>query len=83
MKHVLVHGPRGCGKTRNKDRLAKAFGCSAVVDEVSLAEFKARAVDARVKTLFLTNEDTGPGDHAAARRAEVLSFNQAMQCLGA
>ena len=30
---VLIHGPQGCGKTRNAQALAEHFGCSKVVDD--------------------------------------------------
>ena len=30
---VVVHGPQGCGKTRNAQALAAAFGCSSIIDD--------------------------------------------------
>ena len=30
---VLIHGPQGCGKTRNAQALAAHFGCSRIVDD--------------------------------------------------
>lgn len=30
---IIVHGPPGCGKTRNKERLRQHFGATRVVDE--------------------------------------------------
>ena len=30
---VVIHGPQGCGKTRNAQALAAHFGCSRVVDD--------------------------------------------------
>lgn len=30
---VIVHGPQGCGKTRNAQALRQHFGCTAVRDE--------------------------------------------------
>ena len=30
--HVIIHGPHGCGKTRNADKLAAYFGCQKIVD---------------------------------------------------
>lgn len=29
---VVVHGPPGCGKTRNKKAIASAYGCKAIHD---------------------------------------------------
>jgi hypothetical protein len=29
---VIVYGPKGCGKTRNADRIRRHFGCRQVVD---------------------------------------------------
>lgn len=31
---VIVHGPRGCGKTRNRENLLKHFGAEIVIDNV-------------------------------------------------
>lgn len=30
---IVIHGPQGCGKTRNAQALAKHFGCSRIVDD--------------------------------------------------
>jgi hypothetical protein len=30
---VLVHGPAGCGKTRNAEAIRQHFGCEGVIDE--------------------------------------------------
>lgn len=30
---VVIHGPQGCGKTRNARALAAHFGCSRIVDD--------------------------------------------------
>lgn len=32
MNSIIVYGPPGCGKTTNKDKLAKYFGKSHIVD---------------------------------------------------
>lgn len=29
---VVIHGPRACGKTRNKEALAKAYNCDTIHD---------------------------------------------------
>lgn len=79
MKHVLVYGPQACGKTRNKDSLAKAFGCRSIVDGLLLSEIKRQADTATVKTLFLTFEVPGA---ALARRVDVVPFDDAMRKAG-
>ena len=32
-KSVIVCGPQGCGKTRNKEAIANALGLSTIVDD--------------------------------------------------
>lgn len=56
MKHVNVHGPQGCGKTRNAEKLRKKYGCHFVVDEgyVSPQAFFERAISGGHRTLYLT-----------------------------
>lgn len=77
MKHVLIYGQAGCGKTLNSAALAAAFGCDAICDGVSLPEFKALAANAEVKTLFLTT-DISTFAVQIARRADVIPFGAAM-----
>lgn len=79
MKHILVHGPKACGKTRNKDQLAKAFGCQAIVDDMLSSQIKRRVGDAKVKTLFLSYEVPGK---ALAQLVDVVSFDDAMRKAG-
>lgn len=79
MKHVLIHGPMACGKTRNKQKLAKAFGCQNVVDGAALREIKVSVERAAIKTLYLTTDvpaglDTG--------RCDVVDFYDAMHKAG-
>ncbi len=83
MKHVVIYGPGGCGKTRNKDALAKAFGCGVIYDGISLHHFKAKGFEAQQKTLFLTADVPDLTDHGLARRAEVHAFADAMRVVGA
>ncbi len=33
MSTIIVHGPQGCGKTRNAAAIAAHFGCTQIVDE--------------------------------------------------
>lgn len=30
---VIVYGPQGCGKTRNADKMRRAFGLDTVIDD--------------------------------------------------
>lgn len=30
---TIIHGPQACGKTRNGERIRKAYGCSEIVDD--------------------------------------------------
>lgn len=30
---VVIHGPQGCGKTRNAQALAAHFGCTRIIDD--------------------------------------------------
>lgn len=81
MKHVVIYGPAACGKTRNKSKLAKAFGCHNIVDGASLHEIKASLERSTVKTLYLTNEALPPHG-GEARRADVVEFHDAMRQAG-
>lgn len=81
MKHIVICGPAACGKTRNKHKLAKAFGCRNISDGASLHEIKVSVERATVKTLYLTNEITSGAD-MIGRRAEVLDFHDAMRRAG-
>lgn len=75
LKHVLVHGPQACGKTRNKDRLAAALGCAAIVDGEHWTQIKRQVRSATVKTLFLTCD---PPTKGLAELVDVVPFHVAM-----
>lgn len=32
-KTVIVYGPQGCGKTRNSEKMRRAFGLDTVIDD--------------------------------------------------
>ncbi len=55
MTTIVVHGPQGCGKTRNADALRKAFGCTRVVEA---DEVRDGHIDAKFShhTLVLTSD---------------------------
>lgn len=33
MRSVLVHGPRGCGKSRDREAIAAAYGLETILDD--------------------------------------------------
>ncbi|AWY09465.1 hypothetical protein vB_RpoS-V16_29 [Ruegeria phage vB_RpoS-V16] len=73
---VIVHGPRGCGKTMNAKLLQAAFGCDAVVDPWHPLE------SIQEGALHLTSHPE-PRDHGIPAGVEVYSFDQAVLGKGA
>jgi hypothetical protein len=74
---IVIHGPQGCGKTMNAQRLRRHFGLLAVV-EMDDHPWQRRQI-ANFGALLLTN------DEAAARRLtglRVLTFREAMRLAG-
>ncbi|MNJ10741.1 hypothetical protein D3C77_49050 [compost metagenome] len=73
---VIVYGPKGCGKTRNRDRFLKAWGLRASVE---LDEQRRGFPVPAYETLVLTFKD-GPaaGKLAAKIGARVISFAHAI-----
>jgi hypothetical protein len=53
-KSVIVYGSRGCGKTTNATRIAKALGLTQIIDN---AEFDPRQLPALNGVLMLTTEN--------------------------
>lgn len=80
MKHVIVYGPQGCGKTRNKEQLARKFGCETLVDGVSDQEVlrTLKRHPGQKGTLFLMVE---PPRRLDPEVAEVIPFHIAMEGL--
>ena len=72
---VWIHGPQGCGKTLNGQRLARALGLVRVVEA---DELPART-EILAGTLVLSN-DLPAAPHA--RQVRVLSFDEAMRATG-
>jgi hypothetical protein len=72
MTEVIVHGPQGCGKTRNAEVLRKTFGCTFIEDDWH----PLRTI--YDDTLHLTSH---PDVHSTGIPAgvEVYTFEQAMQ----
>ncbi|KJK03591.1 hypothetical protein UB43_03595 [Pseudomonas sp. 21] len=50
MRSVLVHGPQMCGKTRNRDAIAAAYGLANILDDWQPGQRVPQA-----DTLILTN----------------------------
>ena len=71
---LIVYGPRGCGKTKNAEALAKHFGCSRILDDWNGRDrFEGG-------TLALTNLD--PRDVRFSDFCSSLSFASAMKAVG-
>lgn len=70
---TIIHGPQGCGKTRNAHAIAEFFGCANVVDPAP--ENAAELLDNN-STLFVTNMESIPA--AWLRNARVMHFDVAM-----
>jgi hypothetical protein len=83
MKHVVVYGPAACGKTRNKGALAKAYGCSNIMDEVAARDLNSQVMRSN-KTLFLFTSSSTPRIGAAVddRYFDVVPFAEAMRVAG-
>lgn len=72
---VVIHGPKGCGKTRNAQALAAHFGCSSVVDDWNGRDW----IDDG--SLVLTNVEDWKASALPIRR-RVLPFASAMREAG-
>jgi MoxR-like ATPase len=75
MTTILIHGPQGCGKTRNAQALAAHFGCSKVVDDWNGRD---RVV---AGALVLTNIDNWKASALPTAR-RVVPFAKAMREAG-
>lgn len=76
---IIVHGPKGCGKTHHGRDLARALGCGEVVDgwaEMGLANGFLPPVTPGA--LHLTSLPLNPAEHRPPPNAVVLSFDAAM-----
>ena len=83
MKSVIVHGPQGCGKTRNAEALKKHFRLSHIVEEF---EMLRRANELRAEdTLYLAKIDpkqTCRGPVIKELGIRVVAFKDAMRQCG-
>lgn len=73
---IIIHGPQGCGKTVNGQRLMHAFGLSSVCDA---SEGWTEPIPAG--TLVLCNE-LPPAHVTRTGSARVLGFAEAMRLAG-
>ena len=74
---IIVHGPQGCGKTRNKVALARHFGLANTLDD---QDPHALPTGIRCNTLILTSVDlAGVRDVAGIR---VVPYAQAAAAAG-
>lgn len=72
MKTLIIHGPQGCGKTRNGERLREHFGCTEVIE---LDDARKRLV---LGALHLTNDLTSLGQLSQRANVQVLTFDRAI-----
>jgi len=72
-KSIVVHGPAACGKTRNGERLRKAFGMKYLLDEGRMLS-PGRQRLPKMDTLILSEE---PADKASGLQS--IAFHEAMK----
>lgn len=81
-KSIIVHGPKGCGKTRDGAAIAKALGLSRVVE---LDEKPLRVTGRKLPTLeaegvvYLTNNSSAAARLSGAQGLHVCPYELAMQ----
>ena len=71
---VIVHGPAGCGKTRNAEKLMRHFGMNRIVDD-----WTPSALCPIRGALVLTNSDVGG---IRSDCVEIIPFAEAAQMAG-
>jgi hypothetical protein len=76
MQTVIVHGPKACGKTRNKEALRRKFRCMGVVDD-----FGWRRHNPLTRGfLHLSNESASHLEKiTAGQDVEIVAFEDAMK----
>ncbi|TAA45677.1 hypothetical protein [Pseudoxanthomonas winnipegensis] len=76
-RSVIVHGPQGCGKTRNAVALARHFGLSQILDDQDPYRLP---VGVSVGCLILTNHHLGTvREHA---HCDVVAYAAAARAAG-
>ena len=54
---TIVVGPKGCGKTRNAEKIAEMLGCKTIVDEGKCGPLELKEMlETFDNVLYLTNE---------------------------
>lgn len=76
---TIVYGPQGCGKTTNAERIAKAYGCSKIVDEGLTGSFAVRLENIAPGALILCNEDPDLGRAGFGFPIRVVTYKVAME----
>lgn len=69
---VLVHGPMGCGKTRNSEALRRHFGMRHILDGWTPGD------PVPPHTLILTYHEP---QWSSSSRVRIVSFSAAMQAI--
>lgn len=75
---LIVHGPKGCGKTRNAKRIAAAFGLYRIIDDWARTNSLPQ-----LGALALTNEPQYINDARFGTTVDVLSYDKAMAVVNA
>jgi len=73
---TIVVGPQGCGKTRNAERIARAYGCAKIVDD---GRPIPRLEDIAPGNLILTNDDPDLGRGKFGFPVRVVTYKVAME----
>ncbi len=71
---IIIHGPQGCGKTRNAKKLMAFFGLNQLIDGAGLG-----VMIPEYDTLMLTNEVEVLKKQFGTDHPQVLSFDEAME----
>ena len=73
--NIIIHGPQGCGKSGNAQRLATLFGCSKIIEEPDTTKLPSPFA----RHLYLTSRSEIP--MTWLEKAIVFSFDEAMSLL--
>ncbi|WP_018991266.1 P-loop NTPase family protein [Aromatoleum toluclasticum] len=74
---IIIHGPQGCGKSRNAEALRRHFKMERVVDDAECAYPRTTDLPRfeAGRTLYLTNQE--PPEHLRSAR-RVVSYEAAI-----
>lgn len=74
-KSIVVYGPKGCGKTRNAQKIARIYGLHTVVEADEPGALGRVKGGGRRGHLFLTNDLETSTVAAAISGANVLHYD--------